>query len=58
MTGDVLRHRTYGGRVQVDVSTYQNDMTTFHSRDDILAMLIHFYHSIGVFSGCSRISGV
>ena len=30
-----------GGRVQVDVSTYQNDMTTFHGRDDILAMLIH-----------------
>jgi len=30
-----------GGRVKVDVSTYQNDMTTFHGRDDILAMLIH-----------------
>ena len=30
-----------GGRVQVDITTYQNDMTTFHSRDDVLAMLIH-----------------
>lgn len=30
-----------GGRVQVDIATYQNDMTTFHSRDDVLAMLIH-----------------
>lgn len=30
-----------GGRVEVDLSTYQNDMTTFHSKDDILALLIH-----------------
>lgn len=30
-----------GGRSEVDLSTYQNDMTTFHSRDDILALLIH-----------------
>ena len=30
-----------GGRVKVDVSTYQNDMTTFHGRDDILTMFIH-----------------
>lgn len=30
-----------GGRVKVDLSTYQNDMTTFHSKDDILALLIH-----------------
>lgn len=30
-----------GGRVKPDLSTYQNDMTTFHGRDDILALLIH-----------------
>ncbi len=30
-----------GGRVPVDITGYQNDMTTFHSRDDILTMLIH-----------------
>ena len=30
-----------GVRVQVDISGYQNDMTTFHSRDDVLALLIH-----------------
>ena len=30
-----------GGRQAVDVSGYQNDMTSFHSRDDILTMLIH-----------------
>ena len=30
-----------GGRVSVDLSTYQNDMTSFHGRDDVLTMLIH-----------------
>lgn len=30
-----------GGRVKVDISGCQNDMTTFHSRDDVLALLIH-----------------
>ena len=30
-----------GGRVPVDITGYQNDMMTFHSRDDILTMLIH-----------------
>ena len=30
-----------GGKCRIDISTYQNDMTTFHSRDDILTMLIH-----------------
>ncbi|SEA78297.1 PD-(D/E)XK nuclease superfamily protein [Pseudobutyrivibrio sp. ACV-2] len=30
-----------GGRVSVNVSTYQNDMTTFNSKDDIFTLLIH-----------------
>ena len=30
-----------GGRIKVSLKTYQNDMTTFHSKDDILALLIH-----------------
>ncbi len=30
-----------GGRVKIDVSGYQNDMTTFHGRDDVLTLLIH-----------------
>ena len=30
-----------GGRLQIDTSTYQNDMTTFHGRDDVLALLVH-----------------
>ncbi len=30
-----------GGSVSVDLSSYQNDMTSFHGRDDVLTMLIH-----------------
>ncbi|MBQ7372792.1 MAG: AAA family ATPase [Blautia sp.] len=30
-----------GGRIPVDLGRYQNDMTTFHSRDDVMALLIH-----------------
>ncbi len=30
-----------GGRVPIDVTRYQNDMTSFHSKDDILTMFIH-----------------
>ncbi|MBR2527995.1 MAG: AAA family ATPase [Blautia sp.] len=30
-----------GGRVPISMKTYQNDMSTFHSRDDILSLLIH-----------------
>jgi hypothetical protein len=30
-----------GGSVKVDISTYQNDMTTFTCRDDVLALLIN-----------------
>lgn len=30
-----------GGRCPVDVNTFQNDMTSFRSRDDVLTVLIH-----------------
>ena len=30
-----------GGRVPIDVTRYQNDMTSFKSKDDILTMFIH-----------------
>ncbi|MCR4657604.1 MAG: ATP-binding protein [Lachnospiraceae bacterium] len=30
-----------GGSVKADISTYQNDMTTFACRDDVLALLIN-----------------
>ena len=29
------------GRIKVDTRKYQNDMSTFHSKDDIFALLIH-----------------
>ncbi|MCD8121463.1 MAG: ATP-binding protein [Clostridiales bacterium] len=30
-----------GQRVQIDVSTFQNDITSFDSKDDVLTLLIH-----------------
>ena len=30
-----------GGSVEIDIRSYQNDMTTFHGRDDVLTLLIH-----------------
>ena len=30
-----------GGRICIDVTAYQNDMTTFHSKDDIFTLLVH-----------------
>ena len=30
-----------GGRLEIDTSTYQNDMTTFTGRDDVLSLLVH-----------------
>ena len=30
-----------GGRLRIDASGYQNDMTTFGGRDDVLALLVH-----------------
>lgn len=38
---DVVALLMDGGNVKVDISTYQNDMTTFSSRDDVLALLIN-----------------
>lgn len=30
-----------GGSVEIDIRSYQNDMTTFYGRDDVLTLLIH-----------------
>ena len=30
-----------GGRIKIDISGYENDMTTFHGRDDVLTLLVH-----------------
>lgn len=38
---DVVALLMDGGRVKVNITTYQNDMTTFSSRDDVLTLLIH-----------------
>lgn len=43
-----------GGRLQIDTSTYQNDMTTFHGRDDILSLLVHLGY-LGYDDGTSAV---
>lgn len=30
-----------GGRCRIDPTTFQNDMTTFHTKDDVLTLLVH-----------------
>ena len=30
-----------GGKCPVDTTSFQNDMTTFHSKDDVLTLLVH-----------------
>ena len=30
-----------GERIKIDCETFQNDMTTFESKDDVLTLLIH-----------------
>lgn len=38
---DALLKMLAGGRFEIDVRTFQNDMTTFKSRDDVLTLLVH-----------------
>ncbi len=38
---DAVVYMMNGNRLRIDVSTYQNDMTTFNNRDDVLTLLIH-----------------
>lgn len=30
-----------GGKCRIDTGTFQNDMTSFKSRDDVLTLLVH-----------------
>jgi hypothetical protein len=38
---DCILQMLVGERITVDVRMFENDMTTFHSRDDVLTLLIH-----------------
>jgi hypothetical protein len=38
---DSILQMLAGERVPVDVGTFENDMTSFHNRDDVLTLLIH-----------------
>lgn len=43
-----------GGRRSIDITGYQNDMTTFNSRDEILTLLIHLGY-LGYDSGTKEV---
>ena len=43
-----------GGRLRIDTSTYQNDMTTFTGRDDVFSLLIHLGY-LGFDDECSEV---
>jgi hypothetical protein len=38
---DIILQMLTGERISVGVGTFENDMTTFHNRDDVLTLLIH-----------------
>jgi hypothetical protein len=38
---DCILELLSGERISVDVSTFENDMTSFCNRDDVLTFLIH-----------------
>lgn len=38
---EAVIHMLSGEKIQVDVSTFQNDLTSFSSKDDVLTALIH-----------------
>ena len=40
LKGDVIQMLA-GGQCRVRIDTYENDMTSFRNRDDVLTMLIH-----------------
>jgi len=37
---DIVRMLS-GGRCKINTATFTNDMTTFHTKDDILTLLVH-----------------
>jgi hypothetical protein len=38
---DSILHMLSGERISVNTDTFENDMTSFHNRDDVLTLLIH-----------------
>lgn len=38
---DAVIQMLAGGRCRVRIDTYENDMTSFRNKDDVLTMLIH-----------------
>eukprot|EP00833_Pecoramyces_ruminatium_P016913 jgi/Orpsp1_1/1190945/evm.model.d7180000082371.1 len=38
---DIILLMKYGTKIKIDINTYQNDMNSFKSKDDVLTLLIH-----------------
>ena len=38
---DVILSMLGGMKCKIDTNTFQNDMTTFYSKDDVLTLLVH-----------------
>ncbi len=50
---DVIISMLGGATCEIDTRTFQNDMTTFHSKDDVLTLLVHLgYLAYDVSSEC------
>ena len=44
-----------GEKITIDYETFQNDMTTFQSRDDVLTLLVHLGY-LAYYSDCQEVS--
>lgn len=53
---DVILSLLGGMRCAIDTKAFQNDMTTFHSKDDVLTLLVHLgYLTYNLFTECISI---
>lgn len=50
---DAILSMLGGTKCEIDTQTFQNDMTTFHSKDDVLTLLVHLgYLAYDISSEC------
>lgn len=52
---DAIVQMLAGEKITIDYETFQNDMTTFQSRDDVLTLLVHLGY-LAYYSDCQQVS--
>ena len=52
---DAIVQMLAGEKITIDYETFQNDMTTFQSRDDVLTLLVHLGY-LAYYSDCQEVS--